>query len=341
MKKRMFSNNENGAALIVCLLTLAVISALGAAALVVSATNQRIAGNYRRQAQAFYAAEAGLQKGLASIKADITWRGNIVSTVSGESMETGSTLARFSVTTHDARDDGKGVYDPVISGGLVRLVSEGFFLDSTQMVSVFVRLSPDENSRADSPFKAVVTAGSNVGNAFDRVNGFDENGNSDTNMVLDHHALPAVNQEALKMFADVMVQGDLVDDTLGLTGFWENPPYNTRPHIVHVSGNLSVSGSRQLYGIIFVEGASVVLDGSVRVHGVIYAPNATVATIINTAGSPREMSVMGQVISGEGGVAAAGSHANVQLVKEYVDVFNNFGGAHVRASEVPGSWRQY
>jgi hypothetical protein len=341
MKKKVFLNNENGAALIVCLLTLAVISALGAAALVVSATNQRIAGNYRRQAQAFYAAEAGLQRGLAAMRADITWRGNITRTVSEESMETGGTAARFSVTTHDARDDGRGVYDPVIQGGLIRLVSEGFFLDSSQVVAVLVQMSPDENSRAGSPFKAVVTAGGNSGAGFDTVNGFDEHGNPDTGMVLDHHALPAVNQEALKMFADVLVQGDLVDDTPGLTGFWKDPPDNTRPHIVHVSGNLRMSGDRQLYGIIFVEGTSVFLDGAVRVHGVIYAPNATAATVINTAGSPNEMSVMGQVFSGEGGVAAAGSHANVQLVKEYVDAFNNFGGARVRVSEVPGSWRQY
>ncbi|MCF8076466.1 MAG: hypothetical protein K9K87_09915, partial [Desulfotignum sp.] len=73
--KAMMLKNQNGSALIICLLSLAVLSALGTAALMVPTTNQTIADNYRKQSQAFYVAEAGPQYALASIKYDMTWRG--------------------------------------------------------------------------------------------------------------------------------------------------------------------------------------------------------------------------------------------------------------------------
>ena len=343
--KKVFQN-QNGSALIICLLSLAVMSALGTAALLVSTTNQTIAGNYRKQTQAFYVAEAGLEFALAAIKNDMTWRGNTTSSTTIGDMVIGSVTASYTVTTHDASNDGYGIYNPLIPVGYIKLVSEGVFMDSTQTVETMVSISPDHNSIInDSRYKAVITSGGNTGSGIHVVNGYDDDGNEASDMVETYTTLPTVNQDALKTFADYSfsyLDNTEVDVSLsGQTDFWKDPPTNTQPYIIHVSGNLYIGGSRDVYGIVFVEGSSVVLSGSVRIHGVIYAPNATVTTTINGGGSPGDQPVMGQVISGTGGVHAAGNHADVQLVKEYVDAFNNIGGPIVIVNPVPGSWRQY
>ncbi|MDZ7664988.1 MAG: PilX N-terminal domain-containing pilus assembly protein [Desulfotignum sp.] len=343
LKNRCLLSSQNGSALIICLLSLAVLSALGTAALLVSVTNQTIAGNFRRQSQAFFAAEAGLHRAIAEIRNDITWRGETTGSTSEGNMEIGDVSSGYTVTTHDARDDGKGLYDPLIPGGYVKLTSEGVFLDTVQTVEIFVRFSPVDASRADSPQKAVVTSGENTGSGGHVVDGYDQDGNEDTgSMVKTLTALPVVNQNALKIFADVSfttLENDRVDaDLSGQNSFWRNPPQNTRPYIIHVSGDMNISGNRHVYGIFFVEG-DVTLGDSARIHGVIYAPNALSATVIN--GITGYRSVMGQVLAGPGGVHASGDHADVQYVKEYVDAFNNFGGDMVNVKPVPGTWRQY
>lgn len=342
----MVFKNQNGSALIICLLSLAVLSVLGTAALMVSTTNQTIAGNYRKQSQAFFVAEAGLQFALASIKDDITWRGDTTYSTTRDNMVIGNITANYTVTTHDASNDSYGVYDPLIPGGYIKIVSEGVFQDSTQTVETMVRLSPNDGFNANSPDKAVITSGGNTGSGIHVVNGYDDDGNLSSDMVLTNYIpLPTVNQDALRTFADYsfsFLDNTEVDTGLsGQTDFFKDPPHNTQPYIIHVSGNVSIGGNRDVYGIIFVEGTSVVLSGSVRIHGVIYAPNATVTTTINGGGSPGDQPVMGQVISGTGGVHAAGNHADVQLVQDYVDAFNNYGGSIVDVDPVPGSWRQY
>ncbi|MCF8126438.1 MAG: pilus assembly PilX N-terminal domain-containing protein [Desulfotignum sp.] len=343
INKNIFT--QNGSALVICLLSLAVMSALGTGALLVSTTNQTIAGNYRKQSQAFYVAEAGLQMAMAAIKNDITWRGDTTSSTSEGNMIIGSITASYTVTTYDASDDGNGIYEPLLPGGYLKLVSEGVFVDSTQTVESIVSFSPDGSSTANSPDKAVITSGDNTGSGSHVVNGYDDDGNVDPTMVDTYTTLPTVNQNALKTFADFsfssLGNGEVDGDLSGQSDFWKDAPDNTQPYIVHVSGNLNISGNRHVYGIIFVEGSSVVLSGSVRIHGVVYAPNATVTTTINGGGSPGDQPVMGQVISGAGGVHASGNHADVQLVKDYVDAFNNFGGADVNVDTAPGTWRQY
>jgi Tfp pilus assembly protein PilX len=341
----MMLKNQNGSALIICLLSLAVLSALGTAALMVSTTNQNIAGNYRKQSQAFYVAEAGLQYALASIKDDMTWRGDTTYSTTRDDIIIGNITANYTATTYDSSIGPYGEYDPLIPGGYVKIVSEGVFQDSTQTVETLVSISPDDSSViADSKDKAVITSGGNTGSGIHVVNGYDDDGNLASDMVETYATLPTVNQDALRTFADYSfssLTNTEVGTLSGQTDFFKDAPQNDQPYIIHVSGDVTIGGSSDVYGIIFVEGTSVVLSGSVRIHGVIYAPNASITTTINGGGSPGDQPVMGQVISGTGGVHASGNHADVQFVKDYVDAFNNFGGADVNVDPVPGSWRQH
>ncbi len=341
MKIKPVLADKKGSALILCLLVMSVLTTIGITALNVSSTNQKISGNYRKQAQAFYIAEAGLQRGIAEIKNDITYRsdttGNII---------IGATTADYAVKICDATNNGEAECAPLIPpGGYIKLISQGNFNDSTQSIETFVTLTPNDGSTADSPYKAVITSGDNTGAGSHVVNGYDDDGNLDTaNMVDTHTTLPTVNQEALKTFADFSfsaLENSEVDTDLSIqTDFWKDPPTNKKPYIIHVTGNMSVSGNRHIYGIIFVEG-NVTMSGAVRVHGVIYAPNASVKTTINGGGNPGDQPVMGQVISGDGGVHASGNHGDVQLVKDYVDAFNNYGGDNVDVNIMAGTWKHY
>ena len=58
---RSVCNNENGAALIIGLVFLAILAMLGTTAVVMTSTDLQIGGNYRSNTQSYYAAEAGLQ----------------------------------------------------------------------------------------------------------------------------------------------------------------------------------------------------------------------------------------------------------------------------------------
>jgi hypothetical protein len=347
MKAQCLLGSQKGSALIICLLSLAVLSALGTAALMVSTTNQTIAGNYRKQSQAFFVAEAGLQKAIAELKNDMAWRGEttidveingvvVVVPASEGNMVIGNITAGYTVKIFDT---GK---DATLPGGHIRLISEGAFQDSRQTVESIVRFSPDPDFKANSPPSALVSSGKNHAKGTHVINGYNNDGVKDSDsMVLTEQYLPDVNQDALKTFADIIIEGDLTDNP-GPTDFWKDP-FNDppeRPYIIHVTGDLNLSGNVQVYGVIFVEG-EVSITGSARVVGVVYAPNATQTIEIKGAGSPDDQPVVGQLISGTGGVQPAGNHGDVQYVKAYVDAFNNFGGEKLNIDEAPGSWRQY
>lgn len=59
---------ERGVVLILTILVMVLLSTLGLAFLSTAMTESTIASNYRNQAQAFYAAEAGLEAGMARLK---------------------------------------------------------------------------------------------------------------------------------------------------------------------------------------------------------------------------------------------------------------------------------
>ena len=338
--------NNDGMALLITLLIVMVLSTVGMSSMLVSATDSKIAANYKKQAQAFNLAEAGIQRAVATLRDDVLWRGDETTNpqTSTVTPSVGGTPGTVTVTLTDSTNDGNGIYDGLLPAGYVKLVSEAGFADSFQRIEALVRLTPDGSTTANSPAAAVITTGPNTGSGIHVVNGFDNDGIFNPSFILDNQpSLPTVNQDALRAFADFSfgsVGNTELDTTLAVqTDFFKDAPLDTRPWVIHATGNLYISGNRTLYGIIFVEGTTVTLSGAVRVKGVIYAPNATVSTTINGGGSPGDQPVMGQVICGTGGVHASGNHADVQYVKDYVDAFNNLAGDKVIVDIV--SWRQF
>ena len=67
------SGREKGAAMILALLAMLVMSALGAALLVAAATESRIARNFRNSAEAFYAADAAVEYAMGELQSTADW----------------------------------------------------------------------------------------------------------------------------------------------------------------------------------------------------------------------------------------------------------------------------
>ncbi|MGH7425183.1 MAG: pilus assembly PilX family protein, partial [Candidatus Methylomirabilales bacterium] len=59
---------QRGIVLIIAMLVMAILSILGLAFLMTAQTEDAIAANYRNHTVAFYAAEAGVESGVASLK---------------------------------------------------------------------------------------------------------------------------------------------------------------------------------------------------------------------------------------------------------------------------------
>jgi hypothetical protein len=355
-KPRMMIINEEGFVLVLCLIVIAVLSLVGGSALMISATNQQIVMNYKKQTQAFNVSEAGLQFGLARVRSNPLWRGDETANpqTRTEYMFTGDVLGWYTLYTYDRTDDNNGIYDPLVPAGYVKLVSEGRIPDAQQRIEIFVQLIPDPTVTVDVDDKAIITSGGN--SSPQSVHGYDPYGNEDdANMVDLNTTLPTVDQDGVRALADFSfdeltdteVENVLQEDPPSTAAptpqvdFWKDPGTETKPWVIHVKGDLDISGDFILYGIIFVEGGIVNIRGKSRVHGIVYAPNATVFTKIRGGGAPNAQPVMGQVIAGDGGVVADGEHADVQLIPAYVEAFRNLGGDVNTAEIADGSWRQY
>lgn len=331
--------NPRGMALVLCLLLLTILCLVGGAALSVSGLNHQIVSNGAKQAQAFYMAEAGRRMALAYLNDDPMWRGDLESSsgiFEGE-LAIGGNGGAFSVALSDCTEDENGIFSAFLPAGYVLLESTGTWIDAVQTVSCTIRLTPKEGTEAAFPRAAVVSAGSVTG----PLAVLDDLGVENTALLKAPITLPEANMSALKAMAQrafPSLGNDVWDAALnGIDSFWLDSPSDTRPRILYVQGDLDISGTRQLYGIVFVEGRHVTVDEASGIHGVLYAPNATSVTIHNTGASGRIV-VSGMIITGSGGVAVSGNQATFQHSPDYEDAFNIAAGSKVDADMVSGSW---
>jgi hypothetical protein len=323
-----------------CLLLMTILCLVGGAALGISRLNHQIVHNGTKHAQAFYVAEAGRQKALAFLNEDPMWRGEIPAsgTFEGEMVIHGI-QGVFEVSVSDCTADENGIYDALVPAGHILLESTGGWLDAAQAVSCIARISPVETSVASFPQAAVVSAGS-VSGAMTALDGL---GDEDSMLIHAPVVLPAANASGLKAMAEAAfssLDDDVWDAALDdISSFWLDAPAEIRPRILYVAGDLELSEGRQVYGIVFVEGEQIVLDGESGIRGVLYAPNATDISIYNTGTSGRTV-ITGMLVAGSGGVTVTGNPVSVQYSQDYVDALNISAGSDVNIDVVPGSWGQ-
>lgn len=343
---RAAKTGNNGSVLVLCLMVLVVLSVFCLWAEKVASLNRMTAFNHVRQLQSLYLAEAGIDSALAAIRENLLWRG----TTPGEAPATKGMLdlrgvtGSYTITLFDATDDGNGIWDPRLPGGMITVLAEGRCREAYQSLSCRIKLSPSLQKIGTSPGIAIIAAGDiTVSGGSPGLTGRDELGREDAAMIRKHAQLPKMNPVVLKAMADAMF--DLLDDRTfdercpAQKEFWRDSPADTAPYITCISGDMILTGPKALYGIYFVEGDRVSLSGEVRFCGVLYAPNAREVRIPgqDDSGFP---SIRGQVFTA-GDVKSAGGEMGVQLVGEYVEAFSEAAGSSsVAVSILPGSWHR-
>lgn len=168
--------------------------------------------------------------------------------------------------------------------------------------------------------KAIYT----TGNVFN-VAGKDSLGSHNSDLVVTNaDSIPSIREDSLSVMSaaqgyDTTAVSFSAPTNYPATSFYQLD--GVTPNIVHVKGDLVVSGGIDLYGIWIVEG-DVTLHGSARIYGVVYLPNAT-STIITGGGNPSQSTIQGGIIS-HGNISGTGNHISVQHQPEYMKVFCGF-----------------
>jgi len=334
-----FSPYSHGMALVLCLLLMTTLCLIGGAALSVSGLNRKIVLNGQKQVQAFYVAEAGRYAAQAHLAEDPLWRGEGSVPITGFSgeIDINDIGGLYDVAVFDPTDDEIGILDILLPAGHVMVESTGTYLDALQTVSCLFRIRPAEDSAALFPRAAVVSSGLVSG----PLTPLDDLGVENSLMLYTDTSLPEANTKALRAMADMTftsLDDDAWDAVAGdAASFWRDAPSDTLPKILYVQDNLELSGDRRLYGIVFVAGSRVVLEGRSGIVGVLYAPNAGGMTIQNTGAAGRVV-VDGQIIAGPGGVDVTGNSVSVRLCLDFTDAFNYAAGPQWEVEMVSGSW---
>lgn len=339
---------KHGSVLVICLMVLVVLCVLCLWSQKLASINRKTAFNHVGQLQAYYLAEAGFDLAMEAIRENPLWRGNDT----GDALPAKGTISLdgmagyYAVTVYDATDDENGKWDSNLQGGMLTIMSEGFRDEFYQVFSCNIRLTPSLKKVAASPRIAIISAGEvTVSGGKAALTGLNELGQDDPFMIQKNTPLPKVNQIALKAMADVVFVN--LDDAAfdarlsARDSFWRDPLEKTVPYVIWISGDLTLSQNRVLYGIVFVEGERAILTGEAHIDGIIYSPNAKETLIPGQKdGGFGVPSVKGQVITGIGGVKSTSAAIGVQLDCQYVEALNNMQGEILEAAIVSGSWHR-
>jgi hypothetical protein len=153
--------NENGTALIIALMAMMLLTALGAAVIMVSRTETAIANNYRNSQEALYAADAAIDRVVQDLLMVPRWNDMLAGTTTSSFIDGapgvskilpgGGTITLTSATNElqaitDAADEW-GANDPqwkLFAWGPLREIGGDVSIDSPMYVAVWVADDPAE-----------------------------------------------------------------------------------------------------------------------------------------------------------------------------------------------------
>lgn len=156
------------------------------------------------------------------------------------------------------------------------------------------------------------------------VNALDSNRVVDPDLLVENaDSLPTIQYSDLVNLANAQGQVQTAANFKPSDGYPNGNFYYSPgvPNVTHVQGNLNVSGGRTIYGIYLVEGDATFMNGSARLVGVLYLPNAD--SRFNGGGDPSESSVTGGIVV-NGHVDGNGNHITIQQQPEYMKIFSVF-----------------
>lgn len=128
-------DDDSGMVMLIVMIVMMSVSLLGLSSLSIVGTDIRIAGQYKKGAQAFWAAEAGVQRALHSLRSNRKYTGFV----------NAETLTNQTVCEADVQ---------VLSGQLVRVIAEGKAQGAKRRLEVIVNV--------DSAFDAALNVGGDL-----------------------------------------------------------------------------------------------------------------------------------------------------------------------------------
>ncbi len=269
-----------------------------------SLDSNRQAVNQYTHAVARNAATSGIYMSLSRLYRDSNWRSGFQNlTLAGSSLN-------VDVQDHNS--------DPTLSTMELRLVSTATFENTTKTIQVMLGLPPD---LADL---AIFVTGTIVD-----VTTLNESRVPDPSLAIQNapEMLPfdKAGLVALAVSQNHVINGDFSPPDNWPTNdptkdfYWDSA--QNIPNVTHVKGNLTVTGSTQVYGIFVVEG-NATLQGNSRLDGVLYLPNPG-TIVIHGGGDPKESTVTGGVFA-NASMYGTGNHITVQYEDEYMAIFGEF-----------------
>lgn len=287
--------NKRGVALIICYMVIVALSILGAAFLMRSVSERSVAGKYFDSTQAFWLAEAGVNKAIAELRASYI---NYTSPVSGN-LGPGEYLATITSNGDNRTVTATGYIPSAAAAQIERVVA----------VTLIKYIPPGFYDNAIYS-AGNVTIGSNCvvnGDVFSggAING-PVNGDATPNdTVLHNNGLPLLNFDDLKRISQE--QGWYNSDT-GVTtfpsSFWNVAPVSPEdpgiPNVVFVNGDFTLVGGKQVVQGFIVVGGNTVYNAEI-------GGNASIIGCLYTRGNIWFHGGGGKVINVDGGVWAGGT----------------------------------
>ena len=166
-QKHIVINNEKGIVLVVVIMLMAVLVLLGTTAIMLTTTDMKISSNYRSSSQAFYIAEAGLERARLVLKDDLNSSSTLINptaTSSGTNygiLGFGSSVS-FGNGTYEVRVANFSRNGQIISwdaGNRVFVSSTGVISGSQRTIEALMRKLPPIPGGA----RGAVTTNYNVG----------------------------------------------------------------------------------------------------------------------------------------------------------------------------------
>src|SRR5215216_1940293 len=84
-----FIGDDRGVALIIVLMAMSVMAALGLALMLTTMAERKIAGTFERGSEAFYAADAGVERAMQDLLRLTSWDGLLTGTVTSTFIDGG------------------------------------------------------------------------------------------------------------------------------------------------------------------------------------------------------------------------------------------------------------
>lgn len=326
--------NRRGAAIIICYMVIAALVLLAAAFLTRSISERSVAGKYFDSTQAFWLAEAGLNKAIFQLRSNYSDLSAIPATSLGQG-EYSATIAISGVSDRTVTASG---FIPsaaavkikrVIVATMIKRTPAGFY-DNAIYSAGGVSIGSNCEVNGD-----VISGGTVTGSVEE---GYDIIQNDTT---LHDNGLPLLSFDQLEQISVAQGWYNPITHvtTYPTTSFWYEAPSPSNPtgtpNVVFVNGDFTLVGGKQVVKGFIVVGGNTVYNAEI-------GGNASIDGCLYTRGNIWMHGGGGNIINVNGGIWAGGTttmtgNEQIDFNQSYMDSLENLG---INADVQVTSWRE-